>query len=207
MIMGQESYREVHQELLRRGERLEVLSERLQRRLSLVGVHASRAVGEVEVALGITRRYRCEALSFQYRYVPIGLLEMLPSGSGGNMAWAGILPTNLEVRLGMLGKTREDKEGMGISVRLEGGMSFSSNLTLCLCSCRVIQVRVESPNSPPGYKAPSRLAGGPVPLIGALAERSKRKWASKFPTRLQDSVEISHVDSWRVQFLRSSGSK
>ena len=25
-----------------------------------------------------TRRYLCEALSFQYRYVPIGLLEVLP---------------------------------------------------------------------------------------------------------------------------------
>jgi tRNA-dihydrouridine synthase 3 len=25
-----------------------------------------------------TRRYLCEALSFQYRYVPIGLLERLP---------------------------------------------------------------------------------------------------------------------------------
>jgi len=25
-----------------------------------------------------TRRYLCEALSFQYRYVPIGLLEYLP---------------------------------------------------------------------------------------------------------------------------------
>ena len=25
-----------------------------------------------------TRRYLCEALSFQYRYIPIGLLEYLP---------------------------------------------------------------------------------------------------------------------------------
>ena len=26
-----------------------------------------------------TRRYLCEALSFQYRYIPIGLLERLPA--------------------------------------------------------------------------------------------------------------------------------
>ena len=29
--------------------------------------------------LNTTRRYLCEALSFQYRYVPIGLLERLPA--------------------------------------------------------------------------------------------------------------------------------
>ena len=28
--------------------------------------------------MNATRRYLCEALSFQYRYVPIGLLERLP---------------------------------------------------------------------------------------------------------------------------------
>ena len=28
--------------------------------------------------MNTTRRYLCEALSFQYRYVPIGLLEVLP---------------------------------------------------------------------------------------------------------------------------------
>ena len=28
--------------------------------------------------MNTTRRYLCEALSFQYRYVPIGLLERMP---------------------------------------------------------------------------------------------------------------------------------
>lgn len=28
--------------------------------------------------MNTTRRYLCEALSFQYRYIPIGLLESLP---------------------------------------------------------------------------------------------------------------------------------
>ena len=28
--------------------------------------------------MNTTRRYLCEALSFQYRYVPIGLLECMP---------------------------------------------------------------------------------------------------------------------------------
>lgn len=29
--------------------------------------------------MNTTRRYLCEALSFQYRYIPIGLLECLPA--------------------------------------------------------------------------------------------------------------------------------
>ena len=29
--------------------------------------------------MNTTRRYLCEALSFQYRYIPIGLLEALPA--------------------------------------------------------------------------------------------------------------------------------
>ncbi len=29
--------------------------------------------------MNTTRRYLCEALSFQYRYIPIGLLERLPA--------------------------------------------------------------------------------------------------------------------------------
>jgi len=34
--------------------------------------------GTDTAGLNTTRRYLCEALSFQYRYVPIGLLEYLP---------------------------------------------------------------------------------------------------------------------------------
>ncbi|KAE9402669.1 FMN-linked oxidoreductase [Gymnopus androsaceus JB14] len=40
-----------------------------------------------------TRRYLCEALSFQYRYVPIGLLEVLPPSSGGNTIGVGWNPS------------------------------------------------------------------------------------------------------------------
>ncbi len=35
--------------------------------------------GSDTAGLNTTRRYLCEALSFQYRYVPIGLLERLPA--------------------------------------------------------------------------------------------------------------------------------
>jgi hypothetical protein len=34
--------------------------------------------GSDTTGVNTTRRYLCEALSFQYRYVPIGLLEQLP---------------------------------------------------------------------------------------------------------------------------------
>ena len=34
--------------------------------------------GSDTIGVNTTRRYLCEALSFQYRYVPIGLLEHLP---------------------------------------------------------------------------------------------------------------------------------
>lgn len=34
--------------------------------------------GTDTAGVNTTRRYLCEALSFQYRYVPIGLLETLP---------------------------------------------------------------------------------------------------------------------------------
>jgi hypothetical protein len=34
--------------------------------------------GSDTAGVNTTRRYLCEALSFQYRYVPIGLLEVLP---------------------------------------------------------------------------------------------------------------------------------
>jgi hypothetical protein len=34
--------------------------------------------GSDTAGVNATRRYLCEALSFQYRYVPIGLLEVLP---------------------------------------------------------------------------------------------------------------------------------
>ncbi len=34
--------------------------------------------GSDTTGVNTTRRYLCEALSFQYRYVPIGLLERLP---------------------------------------------------------------------------------------------------------------------------------
>jgi hypothetical protein len=34
--------------------------------------------GTDTAGINTTRRYLCEALSFQYRYVPIGLLECLP---------------------------------------------------------------------------------------------------------------------------------
>ncbi|KAM6501184.1 hypothetical protein JOM56_004198 [Amanita muscaria] len=35
--------------------------------------------GSDTAGVNTTRRYLCEALSFQYRYVPIGLLERLPA--------------------------------------------------------------------------------------------------------------------------------
>ena len=35
--------------------------------------------GTDTVGVNKTRRYLCEALSFQYRYIPIGLLERLPA--------------------------------------------------------------------------------------------------------------------------------
>lgn len=35
--------------------------------------------GSDTTGINATRRYLCEALSFQYRYVPIGLLERLPA--------------------------------------------------------------------------------------------------------------------------------
>ena len=34
--------------------------------------------GSDTAGVNTTRRYLCEALSFQYRYVPIGILERLP---------------------------------------------------------------------------------------------------------------------------------
>jgi len=34
--------------------------------------------GTDTAGVNTTRRYLCEALSFQYRYVPVGLLEHLP---------------------------------------------------------------------------------------------------------------------------------
>jgi hypothetical protein len=34
--------------------------------------------GSDTAGVNTTRRYLCEALSFQYRYIPIGLLEQLP---------------------------------------------------------------------------------------------------------------------------------
>jgi tRNA-dihydrouridine synthase 3 len=37
-----------------------------------------RHFGTDTAGLNSARRYLCEALSFQYRYVPIGLLEHLP---------------------------------------------------------------------------------------------------------------------------------
>lgn len=46
-----------------------------------VALQANRALshfGSDTAGVNTTRRYLCEALSFQYRYVPIGLLEVLP---------------------------------------------------------------------------------------------------------------------------------
>jgi hypothetical protein len=34
--------------------------------------------GSDTTGVNATRRYLCEALSFQYRYIPIGILEQLP---------------------------------------------------------------------------------------------------------------------------------
>jgi len=46
--------------------------------------------GTDTAGVNTTRRYLCEALSFQYRYVPIGLLEHLP-GRLNDRAPANIL--------------------------------------------------------------------------------------------------------------------
>ncbi|KAI0643930.1 zinc finger dihydrouridine synthase [Trametes meyenii] len=51
-------------------------------RLELVRKYAEYGLnhfGSDTAGVNTTRRYLCEALSFQYRYVPIGLLETLPS--------------------------------------------------------------------------------------------------------------------------------
>ena len=40
--------------------------------------HLPSHFGSDTAGVNTTRRYLCEALSFQYRYVPIGLLEVLP---------------------------------------------------------------------------------------------------------------------------------
>ncbi|KAI0672475.1 zinc finger dihydrouridine synthase [Trametes maxima] len=51
-------------------------------RLELVRKYAEYGLnhfGSDTAGVNTTRRYLCEALSFQYRYIPIGLLEMLPS--------------------------------------------------------------------------------------------------------------------------------
>ncbi|KAF9039046.1 zinc finger dihydrouridine synthase [Panaeolus papilionaceus] len=50
-------------------------------RLELIGKFAEYGLnhfGSDTTGVNATRRYLCEALSFQYRYVPIGLLETLP---------------------------------------------------------------------------------------------------------------------------------
>jgi tRNA-dihydrouridine synthase 3 len=50
-------------------------------RLELVRKYAEFGLhhfGSDTAGINTTRRYLCEALSFQYRYVPIGLLERLP---------------------------------------------------------------------------------------------------------------------------------
>jgi len=52
-------------------ERLELIRRFAEYGLSHFGTDTA--------GLNTTRRYLCEALSFQYRYVPIGLLEYLPS--------------------------------------------------------------------------------------------------------------------------------
>lgn len=41
-------------------------------------IHLISHFGTDTAGVNTTRRYLCEALSFQYRYVPIGLLERLP---------------------------------------------------------------------------------------------------------------------------------
>ncbi|EKM56739.1 uncharacterized protein PHACADRAFT_194324 [Phanerochaete carnosa HHB-10118-sp] len=50
-------------------------------RLELIRKYAEYGLshfGSDTTGVNTTRRYLCEALSFQYRYVPIGLLEVLP---------------------------------------------------------------------------------------------------------------------------------
>ena len=42
------------------------------------GLTSHSHFGTDTAGVNTTRRYLCEALSFQYRYVPIGLLECLP---------------------------------------------------------------------------------------------------------------------------------
>ncbi|KAG6890243.1 tRNA-dihydrouridine synthase 3 [Termitomyces sp. T32_za158] len=51
-------------------------------RLDLVKTYAEYGInhfGSDTAGVNTTRRYLCEALSFQYRYIPIGLLERLPA--------------------------------------------------------------------------------------------------------------------------------
>ncbi|KAF9497485.1 zinc finger dihydrouridine synthase [Pleurotus eryngii] len=43
-----------------------------------VRMHGAYHFGSDTAGINTTRRYLCEALSFQYRYIPIGLLEALP---------------------------------------------------------------------------------------------------------------------------------
>ncbi|TFK75594.1 FMN-linked oxidoreductase [Pluteus cervinus] len=50
-------------------------------RLDLIRTYAENAIshwGTDTIGVNTARRYLCESLSFQYRYVPIGLLEQLP---------------------------------------------------------------------------------------------------------------------------------
>ncbi|KAG6849880.1 tRNA-dihydrouridine synthase 3 [Arthromyces matolae] len=51
-------------------------------RLDLIRTYAEYGInhfGSDTAGINTTRRYLCEALSFQYRYIPIGLLEHLPA--------------------------------------------------------------------------------------------------------------------------------
>lgn len=51
----------------------------LRRRFVQSGYHDISHFGTDTTGVNTTRRFLCEALSFQYRYVPIGLLEQLPA--------------------------------------------------------------------------------------------------------------------------------